>query len=58
MAQEISKTEINKGDEIVTQYGNVYEVEMVYDNMIYVYGSQNVIHVSNVVEVYHQGNAR
>lgn len=48
---KMTTKQINPGDTIITTYGNRYTVESVYDNMIYVYESQNVIHISNVVEV-------
>lgn len=49
------KTEIFKNDEIVTKYGNVYKVESVYDNMVFVYDFQQAVHVSNIIAVLHSG---
>ena len=43
--------QIIKGDKITTTYGNTYTVESVYDNMVYVYETNNVIHISNIIKV-------
>lgn len=42
-----------QGDKIQDVTGQWHTVRMVCDNMIYVYGSQNVIHISKVIRVRH-----
>ena len=38
------------GDKVKTKCGRWYTVQMVYDNAVYVYETQNVIHARNIVE--------
>lgn len=45
--------QINKGDKVQDKYGDWYTVEFVYDNMVYVYETNNVIHASNIIKVIH-----
>lgn len=46
--------ELKKGDQIKTTYGDIYTVREVYDNFIWVYETNNVIHKDNVVKVWQQ----
>ena len=39
---------LTKGTKVQTQYGDIYTAMMVWDNAVYVYETQNVIHLSNV----------
>lgn len=48
---EMNTNKISKGDEILTKYGIWYTVMKVVDNVVYVYGTNDTIHVSNVVKV-------
>lgn len=47
----MSGTQINPGDKVQINTGEWYTVEMVYDNMVYVYGFQNVIHAANIIRI-------
>jgi hypothetical protein len=40
--------ELTKGTKIETNYGSIYTVMRVEGNAVYVYETQNVIHLSNV----------
>lgn len=46
--------QINKGDKVQDKYGDWYTVELVYDNAVYVYETNNVIHASNIIQVIHE----
>lgn len=46
-----TKLNLKNGDQIKTTYGNWYTVISIIDNIITVGGSQNTVHISNVVKV-------
>lgn len=46
--------QINQNDRIKVVTGEWLTVMMVYDNMIYVYEHQNVIHASKILAVKHE----
>jgi hypothetical protein len=53
LEDEMNGKQINRGDRVQTKYGEWLTMMMVYENMIYVYEHQNVIHADNIVKVVH-----
>lgn len=47
----MNRTELTNGTKIVTTTGNKYTVMRVWDNMVYVYESQGMVHISKVSRI-------
>lgn len=48
---KMNATQLTNGTKIITTYGNVYTVMRVWDNMVYVYEGQGMVHISKVSRI-------